>query len=263
MSFIIYLIIGAFSGTLAGLLGLGGGIIVVPALAATFSSLKNIPVEHVMHVAVGTSLATIVITFLSSLRAHVQRHAVRWDIVKMFLPGLIVGVVAGAAIANKLPSGFLSVFFSIFLLVVAWRLFADKIASPAASLPSRPIVFVVMTVIGILSSLLGAGGGIVLIPFMMRANINLREATGTSVACGVFIGLAATLCFMLLGQTAIHLPLSVGYIYLPAFLGVALTSVLFAPIGTAVAYKLSPPVLKRILAIFLIIVAIDMLISSF
>jgi uncharacterized protein len=262
MAFCIYLMIGVFSGMLAGLLGLGGGIVVVPALAAAFMSLHNIPREHIMHVAVGTSLAAIVITFLSSLRAHMKRNSVRWNIVKMFLPGLMLGVVIGALVANKLPSRFLSIFFSIFLLVVAWRLFIDKLASPTSTLPGRVTVVAITGVIGILSSLLGVGGGLVLIPFMMRSNINLREATGTSVACGVFIGLAATLCFMFFGRTEIQLPWSIGYIYLPAFLGVSLTSVLFAPLGTAIAYKLSPSVLKRILAIFLIIVAIDMLLFA-
>jgi uncharacterized membrane protein YfcA len=258
--FFIYLLIGACSGTLAGLLGLGGGIIVVPALAAAFAYNNLIPPSSTMHMAVGTSLATITITFLSSLSAHLKKHSVRWDIVKKLLPGLIVGVILGALIANHLPSTFLRLFFSAFLLFVASRLFFGELAIPTATLPGQPALFGITCVIGALSSILGAGGGIVLIPFMVRAQINMREATGTSVACGVVIGFVATLSFITLGTGAIHnLPWSTGFIYWPAFLGVAMTSVLFAPLGTAIAYRLPIITLKRILAVFIVLVAIQML----
>jgi uncharacterized protein len=258
--FLIYLLIGACSGTLAGLLGLGGGIIVVPALAAAFAYHNLVPANIVMHMAVGTSLATIVITFLSSLAAHIKKNSVRWDIVKKLLPGLIIGVILGALVANHLPSTFLRLFFGMFLLFVASRLFFGELAVPTATLPGQPALFGITAVIGALSSILGAGGGIVLIPFMVRSQINMREATGTSVACGVVIGLVATLSFIILGAEAIHnLPWSTGFIYWPAFLGVAMASVIFAPLGTAIAYRLPIITLKRILAVFIILVALQML----
>ena len=258
--FFIYLMIGALSGTMAGLLGLGGGIVVVPALAIAYAHNPLIPTEDIMHMAVGTSLAVITVTFLSSLHAHMKKKSVRLDIVKKFVPGLVVGVIAGALISNHLPSAFLRVFFSLFLLFIASRLFRGELAVPNATLPGMPVIIGATMVIGALSSILGAGGGIILIPFMVRSQIDMRQATGTSVACGVVIGLTATLCFMLLGRDVVpDLPWTSGFIYWPAFFGVALTSILFAPIGTAVAYRLPIITLKRILAVFIVIVAIQML----
>ncbi len=213
-----------------------------------------------MHMAVGTSLSIITVTFISSLLAHLKLGSVRWDLVKKFLPGLIFGVILGAVIANYLPSKFLRIFFSVFLFYLAYRLFKKELAQGTGILPANWIVTLVMAVIGVLSSLLGAGGGTVLIPFMVRYQVDVRAATGTSVACGMGIGIVASICFMVLGHTAaLSLPWSTGFIYWPAFLGVASASVLFAPLGTAVAYRISPAILKRILAIFLVLVGMDML----
>jgi uncharacterized membrane protein YfcA len=260
MYFGIYLVIGACSGLLAGLLGLGGGIIVVPALAAAFTHFALFPTNYVMQMAIGTSLTTIFFTFLSSLRAHMQRNSVRWDLVRLFLPGLITGVMIGASIVNYVPSTWLSIFFSLFLLFMAMRLFLNTQPIVAQKILPIPLVIMVTVGIGMLSSLLGVGGGIVLIPFLIKLQIDMRQATGTAVACGVFIAASASICFMLGGHNlALHLPWSTGFIYWPAFLGVAVASVLFAPIGTAIAYKLDPILLKRLLAIFLLIVAVDML----
>jgi uncharacterized membrane protein YfcA len=260
MSFTIYLIIGAFSGTLAGLLGLGGGVIVVPALATAFLSMHLVPPNQIMQMAVGTSLATIVITFISSLRAHMQRGSVRWDLAKSLIPGLIVGAIIGAMVAKSLPSNFLKIFFSLFLFFCAYNLFKGQLAKPGSKFPATPILFIITTIIGILCSILGAGGGVVLIPFMIRCGINMREATGTSVACGIVVSLVGCIFFMYFGRTLnLNIPWSTGFIYWPAFLGIALSSVLFAPIGTAIAYRLPTDLLKRILAIFLVLVGIDML----
>ncbi|MES2218133.1 MAG: sulfite exporter TauE/SafE family protein [Pseudomonadota bacterium] len=260
MSIGIYLLIGAFSGMLAGLLGLGGGIIVVPALAAAFVHLHVVADNHVMQMAIGTSLTTIVITFLSSLRAHLKRQSVRWDLVKRFLPGLLSGVVCGALLAQYLPSTGLRIFFSGFLIFIAVRLFQGQLAEAKPDFPTPALTFAMTGLIGTLAGILGMGGGVLLIPFMIRFQINMRQATGTSVACGVFMGLLASSCFMWLGRSAmLNVPWSTGFVYWPAFLGVALSSILFAPLGTALAYRLPIPVLKRILAVFLLLVAANML----
>jgi uncharacterized membrane protein YfcA len=255
----IYLLIGACSGLLAGLLGLGGGIVVVPALAAAFVHLNVVDDAHVMQMAVGTSLATIVITFLSSLRAHLKRNSVRWDIFKKILPGLLCGVVAGALVAQHVPSTWLKVFFSAFLIFIAVRLLRGDLAEATPEFPSQLRVFLSTTFIGLMAGVLGMGGGVLLIPFLIRFQVNMREATGTSVACGVFMGLLASCCFMWLGRSALlHVPWSTGFVYWPALLGVGLSSIFFAPLGTAIAYRLPIPLLKRILAIFLLVVAMDM-----
>jgi uncharacterized protein len=259
MYILIYFIIGAFSGLLAGLLGLGGGIIVVPALAAAFVYFNVVPEERVMQMAIGTSLATIVITFLASLRAHLKRNSVRWDLVKKFLPGLLLGVVAGAVAAQYLPSTGLKIFFSLFLIFISLQLFRGELTETVPLKPTLLKTWISTFIIGGLAGVLGMGGGVLLIPFMLRFQINMREATGTSVACGVFMGILASACFMWLGRFAmLDVPWSTGFVYWPAFLGVAASSILFAPMGTALAYRLPIPVLKRILAVFLLLVAADM-----
>lgn len=257
----IYFLIGACSGFLAGLLGLGGGVIIVPALMITFTSLQVVPTHYVMQMAVGTSLSTIVITFLASLYTHIKRGSVRWDLVKTMLPAIILGVIAGALIAGMLPSRALEKFFAFFLLFVAYRLFSGAAMPDAVKTPAHWVMRSFGSVVGLLSGVLGVGGGLILIPFLIRCGIDMRQATGTSVACGVFIGGVATVCFMLTGGAPQGLPWSTGFIYWPAFLGIALASVLFAPLGAAIAYKLPVSVLKRVLALFLVLVAAKMFIS--
>jgi uncharacterized protein len=256
---IIYLIIGALSGTLAGMLGVGGGVIVVPALAAVFHYI-HMPQDTIMRMAIGTSLATIIVTLLSALRAQIKHSAVRWDWVKKLTPWLLFGVIIGAAIANTLSSFVLQIVFSVFLIYVAYRLLFTNLEDKSKPQPSLIMVRTVGATIGVLSSILGAGGGTMIIPFLLRCQVNLREATGTSVACSIGIAFVATISFMLLGFATVQLKWSTGYIYWPAFLGIAAASILFAPVGTAIAYRLPTSILKRILGVFLIIVAINMLI---
>jgi uncharacterized membrane protein YfcA len=260
---LIYLVIGIFSGLLAGSLGLGGGVIIVPALAVVFAHYNLMPHDVVMRMAIGTSLATLVITLLASLRVYMYRGSVRWDVVRQLLPGLLPGILAGALLAQYLPSNYLRIFFGLFLLVIAARLFFTDTVSENNQdhpLPPRFILVSVTGLIGILCGVLGIGGGVMMVPFLLRCRLGLREATGTSVFCGVCIGIVASISFMVLGQTSINsVPWSTGFIYWPAFLGISITSVLTTPLGVAISYKLSDKVLKRTLAIFLVLVAIDMM----
>jgi len=262
MFFAMYLIIGALAGILAGLLGLGGGIIVVPALAAVFLHYHLVPSEHVMHVAIATSLTTVVVTFLSSLRTHIRHGSVRWDYVKLLLPGIILGVVVGTFISDQLPSNYLRLFFSLFLFFMAYRLLFVNADLQLKSQPSNGLIRGVSAIIGMLSSVLGVGGGVVMVPFLLRCKLEMRAAAGTSVACGVVIGVLASLSYIFFAASPIHLPWSTGYVYWPAFLGVAISSTLFAPIGISIAHRLSETILKRILSTFLIAVGIDMLIPT-
>jgi uncharacterized membrane protein YfcA len=259
MFYFIFLIIGACTGTLAGLLGIGGGVIVVPALVAVFSHYQLIPSDQLMQMAVGTSLSTLIVTFLASLYAHVKHHSVHWHFVKRLMPTLIIGIIMGALIAQRLPSGFLKILFCIFLLIIACRLLLPEFKRKKTAVPGNAFIAFAAFMVGLLSSFLGIGGGVILMPFLLRCKLPMRQATGTSVACGVGIGIVATACFMLLGRSAVDLPWSTGYIYWPAFLGISVGSVFFAPLGTALAYRLPVELLKRILGLFLIVVALEML----
>ena len=260
MHWLTFMMIGSVAGLLAGLLGLGGGIIIVPALLATFTTFAIVPTNILIPMAVGTSLATIVVTLLASLQAHVRRGAVRWDLVKQLLPGLLFGVIFGVLLARVLPALWLRMGFSVFLLFVAYKLLRQSASvTPIARQSSKPVFFVMTSLIGLLAGVLGMGGGVLLTPFLLRLQINLREATGTTVACGVFMAIFATLLFVNSGHGALPLtPWSTGFVYWPAFLGIASTSVFCAPLGAALAYRLPTAVLKRIFALFLLLVAADM-----
>jgi uncharacterized membrane protein YfcA len=256
---IIYLLIGALSGLFSGLLGIGGGIIVIPALSTVFLHNHDIPSAYITHLAIGTSLGTMIVTSASAFYAHYRRGSVRWDIFWQVIPGLALGAMIGALIAHKLPSVGLRVIFSLFLMMLGMQLLVSKKPQPL-SLFSRPVMMGISGLIGVLSSILGAGGGTMLVPFFLRCRLDVREATGTSVGCGMMIGFVASLTFIAAEWfTDTAIAGSTGFIYWPAFVGIAMASMLFAPLGTALAYKLPASLLKRVFAIFLLIIAVDML----
>lgn len=257
-----YLAIGALAGVTSGLLGIGGGIIIVPALAAIFSQNAAIPAHYAMHLAIGTSLATMIATIASGVYAHHRQGTVRWQLAKSILPGLIAGTVFGALIAAFLPARFLTIFFSIFLIAVSLRMLLKFDEGLGVEISAR-LRQTVAVIIGFLSSILGAGGGSLMVPFLLRCRLEMREATGTSLACGFVVALIATACFMVSGLLiTVKLPETTGYIYWPAFFGVVASSVLFAPVGAVLANKLPKALLQRIFAIFLLVVAADMLFFS-
>jgi uncharacterized membrane protein YfcA len=153
----------------------------------------------------------------------------------------------------------LQIFFGLFLLPIAYSLFVGKLSPAPGKVASQPVMRGVSVLVGCLSGLLGIGGGLILIPFLIRCGIGMREATGTSVACGMCIGIVASLSFMVFGSGPQDIPWSTGFIYWPAFLGIGVASVIFAPIGTAIAYRLPTALLKRALAVFLLLISIQML----
>lgn len=257
----IYLVLGAFAGLMSGLLGIGGGVVVVPALLTIFAHSADIPSGVAMKLAVGTSLATIVVAASSSMLAHHKRGAVRWSFVWRMIPWLGLGSIVGVVIARYLPSTYLKILFSLFLLLISLRLLINKRSTPVGK-PVSPLIFCVVSfLIGNLSSILGVGGGVLLVPFLLRCNLEMHEATGTSVACGALVALIATVSFMIAGNWAgLDLPHSTGYIYWPAFWGVAVAGLVFAPLGAMLAHKLSTKILQRVFALFLLIMALDLLI---
>jgi len=254
-----YLAVGAVSGVLAGLLGVGGGLVIVPMLVFVFPG-QGIAESIQMKLALGTSLAAIILTAISSLRAHHRRGAVRWDVVKRITPGIIVGTFLGANFASRIPSEWLRIFFVVFLFYVSIQLWIDKKPKPSRTLPGTAGMFGAGSVIGWVSSLVGIGGGSLSVPFMTWCNLPFHTVIGTSAAIGFPIAVAGTAGYVVGGWgNALLPPHAVGFIYLPAFLGIISASVLTAPLGAKLAHSLPVGRLKRIFALLLMIMGIRML----
>lgn len=258
-----YLLLGLLVGFFAGLLGIGGGIIIVTALVFMFGA-QGFPSDRIVHLALGTSLASIVFTSLSSLRAHHTYGAVRWDIVRRATPGVLIGAMLGTAFANALPSHYLAVFFTAFVGYSAVQMWLDLKPRPTRTLPRMPGMLAGSIGIGAISSLVGAGGGVITIPLMILYNVPLRHAIGTSAALGLPIAVAGTAGYILTGLDKDHLPaLSLGYIYIPALVGIVIGTFLTVPYGTRAAHRLPVSVLKKIFSVIFLILATKMLLSLF
>lgn len=258
---LIYLMTGAVAGTTAGLLGVGGGLIIVPALALYFSH-TQFAAQYPMHMAIGTSLATIVVTGLSSVLAHHRHGAVNWQVVMRLAPGLVFGAVTGVVLADRLATGSLQGLFGWFELAVAAQLGLGRQPLVHRALPGTPGLSVVGWGIGTVSSLLGIGGGTLTVPFLLWCGIPIRRAVAVSAACGVPIAAAGAAGFATAGGGVSGLPaFTTGYIYWPAFAGIAVTSVLFAPLGAHLAHRLPRDRLRRIFAGFLALVGLRMLLG--
>ncbi len=256
----IYLVIGAFAGVMSGLFGIGGGIIVIPALSAIFMHENIFPQSMVMQMAVGTSLATMIVTSASALYNHHKQGVVRWIVFQMMLPFLAIGAFFGSIVAHFVSSYFLQILFGLFLLVVGTRLVINTEAKESNRMVAKKWMRISSVFIGGISSLLGVGGGTVIVPFLLRCGLDMREAIGTSLVCGLIIGIVATFCFMVAGVfNGIHVPASTGYIYWPGFLGIGIASTLFTPLGTKLSHKLPIKWLKRIFGVLLLLMASDML----
>lgn len=258
---LMYILVGAVAGVLAGLLGIGGGLVIVPMLVFCFLK-QGIPDAVIMHLALGTSLASIMFTAVSSFRAHHKRGAVHWHVVRKIVIGIFVGTFIGSWIAAQLSTRFLKVFFVIFLYYVAVQMLAGKKPAPTRQIPGRLAMFGVGNVIGVVSSLVGIGGGTLSVPFMIWCNMSVHHAIGTSAAIGFPIAIAGTLGYVVNGLAAADLPAySLGYIYLPGLLGIVVTSVLTAPLGVRMAHSLPVDRLRRVFAVLLLVVATRMLIG--
>lgn len=249
------ILMGACAGYLAGLMGIGGGMIMVPFMAFILTA-KGFPADYVVKMAVATSLATICFTSLSSVRAHHQRGAVLWPVVKLLAPGILLGSLIGAQIAVALPTKILSTVFALFVAFSATQMFLDRKPKPTRTLPGGLGMFGMGNLIGLLSSLVGAGGAFVSVPFMTWCNVKIHEAVGTSSALGFPIALAGTLGYIWAGQDMPNMPPgSVGYLYLPGLVFIALASMSTAPLGARTAHRMDIRPLKRVFAVALYILA--------
>jgi uncharacterized membrane protein YfcA len=256
-----YLALGCFVGFFAGLLGIGGGAIMVPLLVLLFDA-QGLPREHILHLAVGTSMSTILLTSLASIRAHQRRGSIRWPIMLSMTPGIIVGGLAGAALAAALPVTALALAFTAIIFVSATNMILDRQPHPARQLPGPLGLSVAGGVIGALSSIAAMGGGFASVPYMLWCNVPMINAIGTAAALGFPIAAAGTVGFVVNGLRDAGLPpFTLGYVYLPAFMGIVVTSVLVAPVGATVAHRLPTKQLKRIFAVLLYVLAIRMLVK--
>lgn len=259
---IAYIGLGVIAGFVAGLLGVGGGLIIVPALILIFQS-NNFSPDVIVHIAIGTSLATIIFTSLSSIYAHHFSHkAVRWDIVKQLTPGIIIGALIGAVIADFISAKILQRFFGFFELFVAFQMALNIKPHAARTLPDKIGMSSAGTGIGTISSIVGIGGGTLTVPFLVWCNIKMQQAVATSSACGLPIAVAGCVGFAITGWNKSSLPeYSFGYIYWPAFLAIVISSILFAPLGAWLAHRLSAEKLKRYFALILFILGLKMLLT--
>ncbi len=256
-----YCAVGAIAGILAGLLGIGGGLVIVPMLVYVFG-LNNIPPELTMHIALATSMASIMFTSVSSFMAHHRRGAVHWDVVKRIAVGILIGTFLGSCFASAMSNSFLKLFFVIFLYFVSAQLLLNKKPKGGRELPGKVGMFGVGSGIGVISSLVGIGGGTLSVPFMLWCNLPVHHAIGTSAAIGLPIAIAGTIGYIINGWNVSTLPqYSIGYVYLPALVGIAAVSVLTAPLGARLAHSLPVDRLKRIFALLLIGVATKMLVG--
>jgi uncharacterized protein len=258
-----YLLLGLAVGFFAGLLGIGGGLMLVTALVFMFGA-QGLPAEHLVHVALGTSLASIVFTSLSSARAHQRHGAVRWDILRRALVGVVAGTLLGTLFADALPSRYLAIFFTAFVYYSALGMLLDRRPKAARQLPGRAGMTAVSLGVGVISSLVGAGGGVLSIPLMTVCNVPMRHAIGTSAALGLPIALAGAVGYVITGLDAPNLPaFSVGYVYLPALAGIVLGTFVTVPYGARAAHAVPVHVLKRVFAVILFLLATKMLWSLF
>lgn len=254
---LLYLLTGIVAGIFAGLFGLGGGVIVVPILTFLFTA-QHMPETHILHMALGTSLASIMFTSLSSMRAHNKRGAVEWLIALRIAPGILIGAFAGSWLASQISTRHLKIFFVIFLFYVAFRIVRN--VTPEIKKPyTSGGIFGIGALIGAISSLVGIGGGTMSVPFLLRCNASMHSAIGTSSAIGFPIALAGAAGYAINGANITGMPVhTLGFIYLPALLFVSLASVTTAPLGAKLAHKLPVPRLKIIFAALLLIMAIKM-----
>lgn len=253
-------LLGLCSGFLAGLLGIGGGMVMVPFITVILSD-RGVGDELSVKMAIATSMATIVFTSISSVRAHHKRGAVRWDLVKSFAPGIVLGAaIASMGVFAVLKGSSLALFFALFVGFSATQMFLDKKPAASRQIPGPAGLMGAGGVIGFISGLVGAGGGFISVPFMTWCNVAIHRAVATSAALGFPIALANAVGYIVSGSHLADLPpYSLGYIWLPGLAVIASCSVFTAPLGASAAHKLPVKRLKRVFASILYLLATYML----
>ena len=257
--FLASLILGAITGLLAGLFGIGGGLLIVPVLAMLFSA-HGFPHDAIMLMAVASSLATIILTALSSVWAHHRLGSVIWSKVWRLTPTIMIGAGSGALIAKQISTENLRLILVVFLCYVGTQMALQIKPKAGTKTQSKFLDAGVGLLIGWLSAIVGIGGGTLTVPYLVHGQFIMRQAVAVSSACGLPIAIAGTISYALLGWHETQLPQwSLGYVYLPAFFGVSLSSIFTAPLGAKLAHRLPAQTLKRYFSILLFIMAVKLL----
>jgi len=256
-----YLAIGGVVGFLAGLLGIGGGVVIVSSLAILYAHHGFAP-QYTLHFAIGTSLAAIMAGAWSSFRAHGRRDAVDWAVVRAMSPGLLAGVLAGTLIARFMNVAFLKIFFLAFMAFVCLQLVLDLKPKTKRELPGRAGLAAASVFIGLCSGWFGGGAAAVGVPFLTWCSMGIHRAIGTVAALGFVAALAGTAGYAISGwDIPGRPPWSVGFVYVPAAVGISITSALFAPLGVRLAHRLPARTLRRVFAGFLILIGAKVALS--
>lgn len=250
----VLLMSGAVAGTLAGLLGIGGGVIIVPIVTLLFEG-HGVPHGMAIKMALGTSLATIVVTAISSIYTHNRKGAVDWGLFRIMGPAVFVGSLVGAWLADIIPGDILYIAFIVFLFAVSIQMAMSRV-SAHSTLPGRVGLAGASTLVGIVSALMGIGGGAMHVPFLSYCGVPVKRSIATAAAVGLPLSVSATLGYIIGGLDEAGVPpASIGYVNLPVFGGVVAASLIFAPLGATLAHKLPDLLLRRLFAVFLFVLA--------
>jgi uncharacterized membrane protein YfcA len=256
---VVFLILGGFVGFLAGLLGVGGGGVMVPVLTALFVA-QGFPPEHVVHLALGTSMAAIVLTSFSSMRAHNARGAVLWPVVRKITPGILLGTFAATFLAAYMSTYWLAIFFACFMGYVSLQMWLGIKPKAHRDVPGSVGLSAAGLVIGGVSALVAIGGGSLSVPFMMWCNVNVRNAIATSAAIGLPIALAGTVGYLVNGWGKAGLPEhTIGFVYWPAVVLISMVSYFTTPLGANLAHSLPVATLKKVFAVLVVLLSLKML----
>lgn len=258
---LVYIATGAIAGLIAGTLGIGGGMIIVPALLYIFQHTADVPHSLEMHFAAGTSLAIMIFTGQAAVRAHMRRNGILWSAYRRLNMGIIWGALAGALLAYQLPTYWLKVLLAIFLLLIAVEMMFNPNLPQRKDFPPQWVNRLVGMLIGFKSGLLGIGGGALVIPYLSYCGVDRRQTAGVSSVCTLTVAIIGTIAVIITGSTESGLPQwATGYVYWPAVVWVAIPSMIFAPIGAHLTYKLPLEHLKHAFIVVLLIAAINLIV---
>ncbi|MBA2710665.1 MAG: sulfite exporter TauE/SafE family protein [Tatlockia sp.] len=244
-------------------MGIGGGIVVVPALIFLFQNNSTIPAELIMPMAIGTSLAVMVVTAQATIRFHYKKGNIAWPIYKLLAPGIALGTVCGALLTDKLPTDFLKILFAVFLVFIAFKMLFDmhQKAHPRHNFPSRYKNQLISFFIGCQSGLLGIGGGALVIPYLNYCGLDIKKITPIAALCTITVAVIGTFAFISIGAFKTNLPaFSSGFVYWPAVIGIAIPSSFLAPFGARLTYLLPVKHLKYFFILLLLATTIELLI---
>ncbi|WP_114700410.1 sulfite exporter TauE/SafE family protein [Psychrobacter proteolyticus] len=263
MLYVWFIIAGAFAGLSAGLFGIGGGMIIVPVLVWIFTAYA-FPPEVVTHLAIGTSLATIAVTSLSSLMAHHKHDSVRWEVWRNMALGLVIGSLVGAGIADMIDGQILQMIIGVGALLMALKmLFSSNKDQMVKPLPPASLQFGAGTGIGLASSIFGIGGGSLTVPFLNWSGLSMRQSVGTSAACGLPIALAGAAGFAWFGQEVVNMPEgTIGFIHVTGFICISVASFAMAKVGAKLAHILPALTLKRLFGVLLLVAGGQLFLSG-